>query len=1296
MRVCSIRRLSASKYLLRLGLVLGLTLLLWNTGLINSAQAEEEESRFCQGFLYCKETKGDTTYTQAFLYLYSTEERDTYSRLTVIPFYSRELDPARNYLRRSWLWPLGISEQKSDASYFQILPIYWHEDDPTRQYTVLLPFYFDYAKGDRSYTHFIPFYGHHQRGDLYHRYYVLGPLAIATYDKQIDLKEWDILFPLFHYGADRNGYETRLFPLYYSGEDRRNGSWYRHLIPIYGQSVTPQTDLTYLFPLYGSFTDVSTQEARTSAIGLPPITGKDLPTLALYEHVSTPTSVSDRLFPLYRYSHATKEDLIQLDIMVLFQLRIGPTLTANRLFPLYYYENDRGQDHIGWSLLGYDRFALAGYGHDPNRTWHQFIPLYQTTEDLKTLTHNTNVLGIGPLSLFRYWDSPEGLGHRFFPIYSFDHPATEEWHWSALFSGPLSLYRHDAKGTAIHDRFFPLYDWRRNGDWRELGVLGVLDFSMFYLESGPTLIAHRLFPLYRYRHDLAADDVSMETLFLHRHHSTPTQGDDRFLLLWDATWQRQQPGWELDLFGIKPVTWFHHESSPVRTADRLFPLYGYERTPREEWRLSFLGFPPREGTFAWSLYEQGGSPTYFLTRLFPLYRFEKNDETKETNWSALLLYQHAESETHLLDQLPPLHEYERDDRTGKTELNLVGLKPITLFRHGTAPDSRNSYLFPLYDYDRKGTVSRLSLVGWPKIGTLPTLSLFEMVDTPSLSAHRFFPLYRYQRDDEAKTRDWDALLLWWHRENEQRLRDIFLPIVDIEHDRQRDLREVGVLGIRPLTFFQYESSPTGFSHTAALLYKYGVEGERRRLSAIGLPHIGSGPALSLFAMEQTPSLSTHRFFPVYQYAKDDQANTLNWHALFLWWHRQTESHVRDFFLPLTDVEQDSGTSSSRVSLVGLPRIGDLPALTLFNWEQTPSLNTHRFFPLYHYYHYSYDQTHDATTWNAFWLYWHHSDPAETRDTFFPLGSLRRNPNEQAWSFSALGLEPVSLLQISKSPTTVQNRFSPLWDYHGEGSNWGISFVGVRQLSLFSHEVTANNATDHLFPLWWHESSPTESMNLFIPLWSDIQNHQTQERTFGMLGVGLLSLYYQQQNPAGTTARIFPFWTRQYEEATQESRTGLLGVPPLSLYYGHTSPTATESRLFPFFRYTSDRIKDESEFWFLWPLFDHKTAQGRTTEISSLWWLFEYRSSKDDEWEYWILGHPPIAMYMRTVSPTKTLVEFNPIIPGWRREYVEGLGTSWALFGGLIGMDAMPDGTHKLRLFWIGPDRTDKPKSDLPR
>ncbi|WP_455242711.1 hypothetical protein, partial [Petrachloros mirabilis] len=827
-------------------------------------------------------------------------------------------------------------------------------------------------------------------------------------------------------------------------------------------------------------TNRSTDETRTSAIGLPPIPRWSAPALALYEHASTPTTVTDRLFPVYHYFHNSTLDLSQLDLMVLFRLRTGPDLTAHRLFPLYYYENDRAQDRTGWALLGYEQFSLAGYGHDANNTWHQFVPLYRSTEDLAAGTHDVNALGIGSLSLFRYWGNQSGTGHRFFPLYLYDHPAADEWHWSALFPGPLSLYRHDRKGETARDRFTPLYDWTRDGETRGLSMLGVSNLSLF-----------------------------------------------------------------------------HQDSSPTTFAQRFFPLYGYRSSDPDKRQLSLVGFPPREQNFAWSLYEQGSSPTYFLSRFFPLYSFERDDKTIEVNWSALLLYQHKETETYLRDEFLPLHAYERNDNKRTTDLHLVGLKPITLFNYGTGPDARHSYLFPLYDFDRKGDSGRLSMLGWPKMGTLPTLSLFEKVETPSILSHRLFPLYRYRRDTEAKTREWDAM--------------------------------------------------------------------------------------------------------------------------FLWWYREAATHTRNIVLPLMDLEEDSDQNRRRVSLIGLPRIGGLPALTLFNWERTPSLTTHRFFPVYQY---AYDQKHEATDWNALWLYWHQADASQIQDTFFPLGSIRQRPTEQAWSASALGVEPISLIHIGASPTSKHNRFTPLWDYRADGSNSRLSFVGVRRLSFFSHETTAETTTSHLFPLWWHDESPTSSSNVVVPLWSTSDNHQTQEHAMGLLGAGPFSLYYQKRSPSGMTARIFPAWSYQYDESTKESRTGVLGVPPLSLYYGRTSPTVTENRLFPLFRYTSDRVKDESEFWFLWPLFDHKRAQGRTTETSLLWWLFEYRSPKADEWEYWVMGHPPIAMYMRTVTPTRTLVEVNPIIPGWRREYVEGVGTSWALFGGLVGMDAMPDGTHKLRLFWI--------------
>ncbi|WP_455379233.1 hypothetical protein [Petrachloros mirabilis] len=1058
-----------------------ITALAWLGGhsLVMGAEAQEEGSRFCQGFLYCKETKGDTTSTQAFLWLYSTEERGSFSRFTILPFYSREMNPERRYFRRSILWPLGISEVKGDASYLQILPFYWHAEDPARRYTFVLPLYYDYATQDRGYTHFIPLYSHLWRGDYYNRYFVLGPVAIATYDTRWDRKEWDVLFPLFHHGTDPNGSATRLAPFYFAGENRQDGSWYRHVLPLYGQSATPQTDLSYFFPVYGFVSDHATGETRTSALGLPPIPRVKFPALALYEHTSAPTMVSDRLFPLYHYSYNSIEDLSQLDIIVLFRSRMGPTLTAHRLFPLYYYENDRAKNRAGWAVLGYEQFSLAGYGHDANSTWHQFVPLYRSTEDHEKSAQNVNVLGVGPVSFFRYWGNPSGSGHRFFPMYLYDHPAADEWHWSALLPGSLSLYRHDRVANQVRDRFTPLYDWNRKGEKTGLSILGVATFSMFHQESGP----------------------------------------DKF-------------------------------------TQRVFPLYGYNSFADDKRQLALLGFPPRKDAFAWSLYEQGSSPTYFLTRLFPLYRFERNLETKGVNWSALLLYQHKETDTYLLDAFLPLHEYERNDNKGTTDLHLVGLKPITLFNYGTGPDARHSYLFPLYDYDRKGNSDRLSMIGWPKMGTLPTLSLFEKVETPSLLSHRFFPLYRYHRDTEAKTREWDAALLWWHREK--------------------------------------------------------------------------------------------------------------------------GSHMRNIFLPLTDIERDREQNSNRVSVIGLPRIGDLPALTLFNWEQTPTLTTHRFFPVYQY---AYDQKQGATDWNALWLYWHHADATRIRDTFFPLGSVQQKPIEQAWSAAALGVEPLSLIHIGGSPTTKYSRFTPLWDYRAGKSEKRLSLVGVRQLSLFFHEETGDSTTSHLMPLWWHEDSPTRSSNVVFPLWSTSENHGTKQRTFGLFGAGPLSMYYREQSPSGMTARVFPAWSYQYDESTQESRTGVLGVPPLSLYYGRTSPTVTENRLFPLFRYMSDRVKDESEFWFLWPLFDHKTAQGRTTETSLLWWLFEYRSPKPDEWEYWVLGRPPIAMYMRTVSPERTLVEVNPIIPGWRREYVEGVGTSWALFGGLVGMDALPDGTHKLRLFW---------------
>ncbi len=1151
--------------------------------------AEADRSRFCWGMVYCEETKGGTTTTTAFLWLYSTEERGTFSRFTIRPLYARELDPVREYFRQSVLWPLWIAEREGASSYSQFLPVYWHADRPGTQYTIVVPFYSDYAKKDRRYTYVLPLYGHHQRGDYYDQYFILGPLAMATFDTQKDLREWDILFPLFHRGEDQNGFHTRLVPLYVAGEDRSEGTAYRHVIPLYGFSEDPQRRWEYVSLLYGHVNDRTKEETRTSVLGLPPFPTVNLPALSLYERISSPDMTSSRVFPLYRAAHTVSEDLTEVSALLLYQSRSSPSLNVKRLLPVFFYEEDLARERVAWSLVGYGDWSLARYLQDPQEAAHHVVPLYRVTEDIPGHTRTVDAIGLGSLSLFEHYRGPDEVAHRVFPLYTYDEAGAEAWRLSIVGAGPVAFYRHTTREDVVRDRSFLLHDYRRNGEWSELSVIGTSSLSWFRYDRGPTLMAHRL-----------------------------------------------------------------------------FPLWGYRSTPQEGWRLALLGGPPREGTFAWSLYEQAGSPTYFLSRFFPLYRLENNETTKEWSLAALLLFHYLDSEARLEHRLWPLHEYERDKVRQESELHLLGVKPLTLFRGMSGPDAAASHFVPLYEYDRDGDARRLALLGVPRMGeSAVTWSLFEGIRTPSLSAHRLFPLYRYRRDDQARTREWEALLLWWHRENEQRMRNVFVPLVDVLHDKTEEVREVGVLGIRPLTLFKHRLTPTGREHSFVLLYGYERDGDRGRVSAIGLPHLGTLPALSLFAREWTATSSSSRFFPVYRSHHDEVAKVRDWDALLLWWHRETAQRSRNTVVPLFDREVEVDTQASRGSALGLPRLGTLPALSLVAWEAGPSLTAHRFFPVYRYHH---DKATQVRDWDALLLWWHRETAQRSRNVIVPLFDREVETATQATRGSVLGLPrmgalpALSLFTWEAGPSLTMHRLFPVWAYE--------------------RDEDAKRMSMNILLLYWRLRSPEQSSTVALPLFTDFEDHQKQERAIGILGLGPLSMYYQVTSPVSRTARFFPLVGYRHDREKDERHLGVLGVAPLSLYYGFASPTASERRLFPLFRYTADHVKDEAALSVLWPLVDYRRVGGRVAEASVLWWLYHYRSPEAGDREFWVMGYPPVAFIVRTETPETTRVEINPILPLWWRESVAGQGTSWALFGGLVGVDALPDGGRKVRLFWL--------------
>src|SRR5262245_17749061 len=536
---------------------------------INQTEPSGESERHCIGLLWCTERSVEGTSVDGLLWLYSAEERGSYSRLAVRPLYAMEEDPTRNLLRRSILWPLGTYERKGDQAWAHVFPLYWHSEEPGHNLTLTVPLYLKLVQGDSAWHHLFPLFSRHVISDYYTRNYVLGPLLITTSDTRSELSQWDLIFPLFHYSRDLNSSNSWLFPLYWSGEDRSNGEAYRYILPLYGSSDDPSQQYHFLFPFYGYADNIPTQVKRLAILGLPPAKGfSTIPSLALFERVTTADETSHRLFPLYSYISGT-DGSSTFDALLLYRHQIISSNTIDQLFPLYRYEGNADSQ-----------------------------------------SHEFNLLGYREASWFHYENNPDGIQHRFLGIYNYDDRRDGSAQLSALGYRRLSLYFHRSQDNLTEDRFVPLYDYSRNGTNNTLSLFGISDIALYRQESSPFLFQHRLFPLYRYRHDLTKDETQFDAMLLYRHLTTPLKVADRLLPFWDYTETTSERDWQFSFLGTGAMALYHHDRNDKGTLDYLIPLYGYRSEQESGTRFSALGLPPFGQFTAWSLYEHDNSSSY--------------------------------------------------------------------------------------------------------------------------------------------------------------------------------------------------------------------------------------------------------------------------------------------------------------------------------------------------------------------------------------------------------------------------------------------------------------------------------------------------------------------------------------------------------------------------------------------------------------------------------------------------------------------------------------------------------------
>jgi len=822
---------------------------------------EKEDYRFCVGLLWCTETKEGNVRTEGFLYLYSSEQKGSFSRFSIRPFYAKEADPERDYVRKSFLWPLGDYVQGKDYHSLKIIPFYWHWDRPDRQVTIIAPFYWHWNWN--------------------------------RLDKQL----------------------TIIPPLYFNYA--KGVRSYRYVLPLYGQSESSGHRMQFLFPFYGSTTDKPEMTNRWSMIGLPPIPRLlAFPAIALYEHMSGPGMVADRFFPLYRYAHVADEDRTELDALLLYQHRSTPHSTADHLIPLYTYESDREKEESEFSLIGYKSWSLLYRSSTPTLTRNHFFPLYSFEGDAVRQVRRFGLLGFGKASLYFHEDGPGSVSDQLFPLYFYDRPQADEVHVSVLGLAPVALYQHHALANRAEDQLFPLYDYARKGEDRTLSLLGVKQVALYRQEISSTRFKHRLFPIYRYTHDYVIDETDFSALFIYQHVSSQSKVVDQLLPIWDYTSDRDQ-AWDFGLVGIVPLTLYRHQTRASFSADHFFPLYGYRSSESEGDKVSLLGFPPTRHRFTWAFYEHVSSASLTSDRFFPLYRYSHNKTASEYEWNVLLLYHHKGWETGAKDMLLPIHQFAYDREKNTWQLSLLGVAPFTLYQYWTSPNKAISHFFPLYGYRRKDDTRRWSLVGLPPIGTWPAFSLYEHVVIGPQTTDRFFPLYFYAHNDVREEISVSALFVYWHKSTPTMDQNSLFPLLSVRRDEAEKEWKVSAIGLDPfvpVSLFHQAGGEDMMSGRLFPLYDYRRDGAKAGMSLVGVNKF------ALYRHENDAERTRDWLFPLWEYQHDAlsgkmQLGLLGFPPVSLYLHTQSPEHTSDRLFPFYNYTANHKTGEAEFSFL---------------------------------------------------------------------------------------------------------------------------------------------------------------------------------------------------------------------------------------------------------------------------------------------------------------------------------------------------------------------------------------------
>ena len=952
---------------------------------------------------------------------------------------------------------------------------------------------------------------------------------------------------------------------------------------------------------------------------------------------------------LWLYSSEERGSYSRLAVRPLYSMEEDAThnlLRRSILWPIGTYERRGDQT---WAHV----FPLYWHSEQPNQEWTFTVPLY-----LKSI-HGDNA-----------W-------HHLFPLFS--RHAIGEHYARNFVLGPLLVTTRDTRTDLTQwDLLFPFFHYRQDlnssnswlfplywsGEDRSTGEAYRYILPLYGSSDDQSQHYHFLFPFYGFADNTSAQVKRIAILGL-----PPAKG----------------------FSAIPSLALFEHVATADETSHRIFPIYSYATGTDDS--STFDGF---------LLYRHQAAPGGTIDRFFPLYRYEGNTASQSREFDLfgyrdVSWFRYEDGPNHSTHRLLGLYNYD-GSQDGSSQLSAIGYRRLSLYFHRSQGDVTEDRLVPLHDYVRHGDNSSFSLLGMSEI------ALYRQESSPSLFQHRLFPFYQYRHDLKKDETEFDAMFVYRHLTTPAQTADRLFPFWDYVGVSTKADWRLSLLGIESVALYRHDNNEIRTLDHLFPFYGYRSEHDGGiRFSALGLPPFGRLAAWSLYEHDDSSSEVSDRFFPLYRYRKDKTHHAsafdmLGMGSASLIHHETTATGLTNHLFPFYRYAHDEETGettinvlgiepvslfrsqssptlrthrafplysfqqtgkSHRLSAIGLPAIGGIPALSLYAHETTPSAVYDRLFPIYSY---RADDATDTTTLSALGMFWRTTSPTTSQTSLFPIGSMTKDEATGEASWSLIGLEPalpVSWVRHTWTPDGSSGLFFPLYDYRNEGNQSVLSIGGISHLAIYRQETTPTYRSHRLFPLYSFKQDLT----------------QDETRT------NILLAYQHEQSPAGSKDTFIPLWHYERLDQQYERRFNALGVGHFSLYEHRTTLAETTDSFFPLYNYSSDHETGKAEFSLLWPLAEYKSRHGVVTSASVLWWLASYEHPDADHSNFHILGGSKMALVSRITSPSESAFEFNPIIPLYRYRHETERGTSWDLFGGLVGTYTAEQQT-RLKAFWL--------------